>query len=121
VTAQILDYTQQTKPPTYKVALVRGDTFEHILSVKKTDFDFTGSTVRSHFKQSVNATSILATPTTTISFPALGECLITVSLPFAANTFKPGVYYCDIEITMPGQRRKTLCFIEVQVIADVTA
>jgi hypothetical protein len=116
----VIDYTEQTRAPTLKFEHVRGDTLLHTLTVKKAGFDFTGTTARCQIKRTKNATTAIATPALILFFPAVGSMSVTIRVEFVDTVWAPGVYYGDVEITMPGNNRKTVAFLQVEVTQDVT-
>jgi hypothetical protein len=116
----VIDRTKETTPPTYKLSLVRGDTLFHTFSVSRDGYDFAGTTARCQIKQAKNAQTAFATVTPTLIVSELGKLLVTVRVEYADTLWRPGTYHADVELTLPGNVRKTVSFLEIQVLQDVT-
>jgi hypothetical protein len=116
----LTDYTTQTTPPTIKFALVKGDTLLQTLRVKKTGFDFTGTTVRSQIKRSRNNTNAIATLTPALTFPSLGIMTVTLRIEYPDTNWQPATYYADVELTFPDGVRKTVAFLEIEAVQDAS-
>jgi hypothetical protein len=116
----VIDRTKETTPPTFKLSLVRGDTLFHTFSVSRTGYDFTGTTARCQIRQAKNAKTAIATTTPTLVISELGKLLVNVRVDYADTLWRPATYYADVELTLPGNVRKTVSFLEIQVLQDVT-
>lgn len=115
-----IDRTKETTPPTVRLTLVRGDSFSHTIRIKKASYDFTGTTARAYIKDKRRITLLLSVVPELV-FPAVGEMLATLKINYAQTTWEPGLVFGDLELTFLGGIRKTVAFLEIQVIADVTA
>lgn len=116
----VIDYLAQTTPPTLKLSVVQGDTFSQTITVRKSNFDFTGTTARCHIKRSKSASTALAEVAPLLTVPALGILTATLQVDYSDLTWRSGTYYADLELTFPGNTRKTVAFLEIEVIEDVT-
>lgn len=117
----IIDRTSQTTPPTYKLSLVRGDTLLHTFSVSRTGFDFTSTTARCQFKKARNSSAVLFESVPLVTFPELGKMLISIRVDHPHTLWQAGsTCYADVELTLPGNLRKTVNFLDIEVLQDVT-
>lgn len=116
----VVDYTAQTTPPTLRFILVKGDTLLQTLVVTKAGFDFTGTTARCQIKQTKNATAPISTVVPILNFPTLGKLTVTLRVDYPDTGWRPITYFADIELTFPGGVRKTVAFLEIQAVQDVS-
>lgn len=116
----VIDRIAQTTPPTIRLALIRGDSFSHTLKVSKAGYDFTGTTARSHLKLKPKDPNPILITIPLLTFPAVGELLASLQYDYAQTNWPVGLVYADLELTFPGNIRKTVAFFEIQVKQDVT-
>jgi hypothetical protein len=100
--------------------LVRGDTLLQTLAVTQTGFDFTGTTARCQVKRTKNASMPIATINPILAFPELGKMTVTLRLNYPDTNWQPITYYADVELTFLGNIRKTVAFLEIQAVQDVS-
>lgn len=116
----VIDRIAQTTPPTIRLALIRGDSFSYTLRVSKAGYDFSGTTARSHLKLKPKDSIPLLVTTPLITFPAVGKLLATLQYDYTQTDWPVKLIYADLELTFPGNIRKTVAFFEIQIKQDVT-
>lgn len=115
-----LDYTQQTSPTTLVFTQVRGDSLVQTVNVSANDFDFTGTTARCHFKRDRSSRHPLFIPTVLVSLPSMGRLICTIQATSSQTNLIPNTYYADLELTIPPGRIKTVAFLNMELIQDVS-
>lgn len=93
----------------YDITIEQGSDFSLQLTVQEANVakNLTGYSVRGQIRSTIDASSIAATFTGTITNAAGG--ILTISLPYTTtDDIAPGLYYYDVEIFTGGSVQKLI-------------
>lgn len=106
-------------PAKQTIKAYKGDTFSQSFTLKRAGFDFSGWTCRIEIRDLERAT-VLHLSTPSLNIISMGEASLEWTIDYATmNTFIPGVYLYDVQLTSTIHR-DTYIGGQFKVLADVT-